>query len=334
MICSRTRAAPYTTPLIGSPGINQAFIKAILARVQVCVEEALMNQQEASLGVGSATLPHLVYNHRLLTRNYKAISAWLGVPANEVLAPEGPIDPQFTLITLRDRAGFPLCLLWSFAADFHFPAGSQISSGIPGQVQKAIDERLGHHIPVFYLPGCGGNTTFTWEADKTVDALASAVMAVYLETPCDPNIGLGCAIESVVLPVRDYSQLWQEADIELKYPQSLASYRQELELLQKENPRAIPTRVKAFRLGQFGVVGFPGMPFVEFALQVKERSTFANTLVIGNQGGDIGLVIPRQSFEAGGYEAWPARSALVGPGGGEFLAEIASQLLAELCQPW
>lgn len=334
VVCSRTRAAPCTTPLIGVQGINREFIESLFERVPVCVERALMNLQEASLGAGKAILPHLVYNHRLMTRNYKAISAWLGVPINEVLEPEGPTDPCFTVITLRDKAGFPICLLWNFAADFHFEPGNRISSGIPGEVQKVVDARLGRHIPLFYLPGCGGNISFTWDESRTVDALASAIIAVYLETPCDPYIGLGSSAESMILPVRDYSQLWQEADIELKYPQGIALYQQELAWLQREGPRAISTQVKAFRLGRFGLVGFPGMPFVEFALQVKDKSAFAHTLVAGSVGGDIGLIIPRQSFEAGGYETWPARSALVASGGGEFMVEMASRLLANLYRSW
>jgi len=334
VICSRTRAAPSTTPLIGAPEVNQAFIAALLERVPACAEKALSQLQEASLGVGGVVLPHLVYNHRLLTRNYKAISAWLGVPPNEVLAPEGPTDPQFIVVTLRDSSGFPICLLWNFAADSHFEPANLISSGLAGKVQAAVDARLGRHVPLLYLPGCGGNVTFTWDEEKTVDVLASAVMAAYLETPCDPYIGLGCSAEAMALPVRDYSQLWLEADIELKYPQSLDWYRQELALLQKESPRAVPARVKAFQLGRIGLAALPGMPFVEFALQLKERSKFAHTLVAASADGDIGLVIPRQSFEAGGYEAWVARSAKVGPGGGEFMAEVAGRLLKDLYRSW
>ena len=313
--------------------MDQVYLKTLLERVPGCVEQALKSRQEASLGAGEATLPHLVYNHRLMTRNYKAISAWLGIPPNEVLASEGPTDPSFNVLTLLDQRGFPLCLLWNFSADFHFPLDHLISSGLPGLVQETVDERLGRHVPLLYLPGCGGNISFTWDLDKSCEAVSSAVISVYLETPCDPTITLGYAAERMVLPIQDYSQLWQEADIELKYPQALETYRQELASFQQTGELAVPAQVKVFRLGRFGLVGLPGLPFVAFALQIKPESAFTWTVVVGNAGGDVGFVVPRKSFEGGGYETWLARSAQIGPGGGEFMAWVASQMLAELSKP-
>jgi neutral ceramidase len=77
-------------------------------------------------------------------------------------------------------------------------------------------------------------------------------------------------------------------------------------------------------------VGLPGMPFVEFALGIKEKSPMQETVVAGNANGHVGYVITREAFAHGGYEAWPARSAKVGPGGGEFMADEAVGLLNEL----
>jgi neutral ceramidase len=330
LICSHTRGAPYTTPVVGWGGVNEGYVAEVMAQVPEVVEAAKDGLQDASLGVGHVVLPHLVYNHRLMTRNMRAITAWMGVPRDEVMAPEGPVDPEFSVLVVRDSRGYPMSMLWSFAADNRFSEDDQVSADLPYLVQEELDARMGRHVPSLYLAGCGGNVSFAQGLDETVDAVASAVMVAQLETPCDPLIKLGYAREKMVLPIRDYAQFWSEADIELKNPQAVGAYAEELRVLREEGVEAVPTMVQAFRLGRFGLVGLPGMPFVEFALGIKEKSPMQETVVAGNANGHVGYVITREAFAHGGYEAWPARSAKVGPGGGEFMADEAVGLLNEL----
>jgi neutral ceramidase len=332
VFCSHTRGAPYTTPVVGWPGVNDPYVADVVERVPGVVVEAQARLEEASLGMGRAVLPHLVYNHRLETRNMKTISAWMGIPRDEVLQPEGPTDPEFSVLVVRDTRGRPFCLLWSIAADNRFAQDRLISADLPYAVQRELDARLGRRVVSMCLPGCAGNISFRYGLGETADAVASAVMAVQLETPCDPMIRLASRREKMLLPIRDYSQFWSQWDIELKYPQALEAYAQEVALLQSEGAQAVATSVQAFRLGRFALVGLPGMPFVEFALEIKEQSPFQRTLVASNAGGYVGYLITQAAFERGGFEAWPARSARVGPGGGEFVAERALGLLQSLAR--
>jgi len=332
VVSSNTRGGPYTAPVVGWPAVDEAYLAEVVARVPAVAVEAKARLEDASLGLGHAVLPHLVYNHRLMTRNMKAITAWVGVPKNEVMAPEGPTDPEFSVLVVRDARGFPLCLLWNMAADNRFARDDQITADLPGLVQAEVDGRVGRHLPSLYLGGCGGNVSYVGGLDEVVDAVASAVMAVQLDTPCDPLIKLGCAMEKVILPIRDYSRFWSEWDIQLKWPQAAPAFAQEVALMQKEAALAVPTSLRAWRLGQFGLVGLPGVPFVEFALEIKEQSPFRGTVVAGNAGDHVGIVTTRRAFDGEGFEAWTARSAKVGPGGGEFLAEQAVGLLQRLAR--
>jgi hypothetical protein len=330
VLCSYTRGAPYTTARVGGPELNQAYLEKIIKDVPEAVAQAQHSLQDASLGAGHVLLPHLIYNHRLMTRNMKAVTAWLGVPKNEVLEPEGPVDPEFCEIVIRDNEGFPICLLWNFPAEIRDIDDDLISAGLPGLVQNEVDARLGKHVPVLCLAGCSSNISYTRKLDDCVDSISSAVIAAYLETSCDPSIRLGAAVEKVVLPIRDYSQFWSKPNIELKCPELTDVYHREMELLQKEGAVAISTKVQVFRLGWFALVGLPGTPFDEIALNIKSESPATLTLVAGGCGGDIGHVITRQAFADEGFETWTARSARVGMGGGEFLAEQAVKLSRSL----
>ena len=380
VVCSHTREGPSTphggtppprrrvrqagpsgatTPVVGQAQVagkytrfvescNGEYTREVAAKAADAVGLALAMLEDASLGLGYAVLPHLIFNHRLMTRNRKAITAWMGVPRDEVLEPEGPIDPQFSVFVVRDGRGHPVCLLWSFAADLrydsgnplhdstnrvYFPAGenaAHISAGLPYYVQQAVDERIGRHVPSLYLSGCGGDVSFTHGLERSADAVASAVMAVQLETPCDPVIRLGCARERVILPIRDYSQFWSRHDIELKYPQAVEAFAREVTLLQAQGAHAVPAAVQAFRLGRFALVGLPGLAFAGLALDIKGSSPAKGTVVAGNLDGQAGYLLPRAAFDHGGFEAWPSRSSPVGAGGAEFVSEVANSLLRGL----
>jgi hypothetical protein len=330
IICSHTRCAPYSAVGVGSTGLDQNFLTLVKGKLLQAVEQAVTALQPAALGVGKVTLPHLIYNHRLLTRNMKAISAWLGVPKNEVLAPEGATDPDLSVIVVRDGHGFPLCLLWSYAADHRPKSSGAISAGLPGLVQAQIDARLGRHIPLVYLAGCGGSTSYIQGEGASADAVASGVIAAYLETSGDPSLRLSCADEAVIVPVRDSREFWAQADIQLKYPAVEAVFAKEAELMQASGERAVKTRVQVFRLGRFALVGLPGIPFAGFGLAIKAASPAGETVVAANNGGYLGVVATREAFAAGGYETWASRANKVGPGAGEFLVERAVELLKGL----
>jgi neutral ceramidase len=330
LVSSHTRGAPYTTDVVGWTSIDEVYTRELVEQVCDLVASAQANQEDAALGVGHATLPHLIYNHRLMTRNMKAVTAWLGIPKNEVLAPEGPIDPEFSVVVVRNHKGHPICLLWNFAADIRLQPDDRISAGLPGLVQEEVDRRLERHVPCLYLPGCGGNISYINDLEASVDAVASAIMAVQLETSCDPSIKLTSVSERMILPIRDYSQFWSRSDIAVKLPEAVETYAQEVAMLQQQGAHAVSTLMKAFQLGRFVLIGLPGIPFVEFALTIKAGSPFNWTIVAGNTGGYLGYVIPRAAFQHGGFETWPARSARIGPGGGEFMATEAMKCLQEL----
>ena len=193
-----------------------------------------------------------------------------------------------------------------------------------------MDERSGRHIICLYVPGCGGNVSYVHDLERTADLVTSGVMAVQLETSCDPDIKLSARSQRLILPVRDYQQYWSRSDIALKHPDAVDLYAREVEALQTEGAQAAASTIQVFQLGPFAVVGMPGMPFVELALDVKLQSPFRGTVVVANINGYQGFVPTRRAFDHGGAETWPSRADRIGPGAGEFMVEQASGLLAEL----
>jgi len=85
------------------------------------------------------------------------------------------------------------------------------------------------------------------------------------------------------------------------------------------------TEVQALAIGDdLAIVGLPGEIFADLGLDLRARSPFPYTLVLGLANEAIGYVPSRHAYAEGGYE--PTSSRLQ-PGGGERLVAEALALL-------
>jgi len=72
---------------------------------------------------------------------------------------------------------------------------------------------------------------------------------------------------------------------------------------EKQEP-SVRAEIQALRLDDAVLVTFPGEVFVEIALEVKRRSPFSKTLVVGlaNAGETGGYLPTKETFSEGDYE--------------------------------
>ena len=88
------------------------------------------------------------------------------------------------------------------------------------------------------------------------------------------------------------------------------------------------TEVQALAFGgDLAVVGLPGEIFAELGLDLRARSPFPHTLVLGLANDAIGYMPTQRAYEEGGYE--PTASRFLA-GSGERLVEEALALLKDL----
>jgi len=72
-----------------------------------------------------------------------------------------------------------------------------------------------------------------------------------------------------------------------------------------ERPEAtLDVTVQAIRIGDFAVCGIPFEVFVEIGLDLKKRSPFPQTMVIGLANGRHGYLPTPAHHKLGGYETW------------------------------
>ena len=85
-------------------------------------------------------------------------------------------------------------------------------------------------------------------------------------------------------------------------------------LLVEQEPVEQPTPIMAMGIGDLGLVGLPSEAFVEYGLQIKERSPFANTMTVELANDYIGYTPTDKALGEGSYESRLARSAKASAG--------------------
>ena len=350
MTCSHTHVAPSMLPTLhtyrrafnpkwdeAAIARERAWVGVVIETIAAAVSEAKSRLQEASIGVATADLPWLIFNRRRHTRNYGVWTHWMRIPQDQAYAPEGPIDPDFGLFVVRDARHRPLCLLWNLTGHNSFNFGDQYAADLPYTVQRALDERLGEHVPCLYTPGCSGNTNYfdygqPGGLEKATEEVASAIMAIYREACTLPEVKLGARKAELFFAQRDVSRYWWKHDIETKYSGWTNYGPLEVERFQRERQEneTYQTDVMAMRLGDAALVGLAGEMFVEFQMMIKERSPFRRTYVASYANDYGGYVATRRAFLGGSYEVWPSLNARIGREGGYLMVDKAVEMLEEL----
>ena len=78
------------------------------------------------------------------------------------------------------------------------------------------------------------------------------------------------------------------------------------------------------QLGPVAFIPFPGEPFSEIVLRLREQSPFQHTLCASTTNGSLGYFVTRESLHRGGYEVWVGKAY-----GAYILAENIDDVLIE-----
>jgi len=89
----------------------------------------------------------------------------------------------------------------------------------------------------------------------------------------------------------------------------------------------VTAELQALRIGDLALVGVPGEFFVELGLEVKARSPFPHTLVVGLANGSVGYLPTREACELGGYESVATQFRV---GTGEMVRDRCLEMLQSL----
>ena len=242
------------------------------------------------------------------------------------------------MLRIERSDGTPLAGLVNFAC--HAVCGGNedtlyaLSADWPGQARAAFAELLGG--PMMYVSGCWGDQVPRWRQGNSRERVGKTVGAEAAHVWCGIDdmrgeLPLGVTRRSLALPPNTRIPSAAEARARLAAmpdPEGEgAIWERCCVMLAEEIEAGLAAEIWAMRLGDLGLVGIPGEPLAEIGMQIKQRSPFRCTMVVGLANGSMAYFPTDDAIHAGGYESeWSP----VGHGTERMLVETGLELLQEL----
>lgn len=339
LAATHSHSAPPSNVLEGDPAAV-AYRKLLIEGIAESIVQANAALRPATVGHGAHALPEEVFNRRWFLKpgqmqpnpfgEMDRVKMNPGTSPDVLDRPAGPTDPDITVLSVQDaKSRKPLALLASYS--LHYVGGTpraMVSADYYGEFARLMPSRLraGEEFVAMMANGTSGdinNIPFlvtrppreTFEqirivAQKAADAAWHARAGIETHQADAP---LGMLQREVTLKVRRPTPEQMERakavlavkdEAELaKLPRLAEAYaRRTLSLAEAGETLSVP--VQALRIGDLAVCAIPFETFAEIGLELKRRSPFARTMVIGIANGYNGYLPTPEQHALGGYETW------------------------------
>lgn len=339
LICStHTHSAPSSNSQSG-PAPAVAYRKRILQGIADSIIAAHAALRPARIGTAVHPLPEEVFNRRWFLKPGKMPANPFGkmdlVKMNPGTSPDvldrpaAPTDPDMTILSVQDTSRRPLALFANYS--LHYVGGvprAQVSADYFGEFARLMPSRLrgGEDFVAMMSNGTSGdinNIPFLvnrpprepYEQIRIVAAKAAdtAWLAFRKIEQHEANVSLGMRERVIELDYR------KPSDEELAEAKAVLAITDETEkanlprlaenyarntLRAAEREGRLSIKLQAIRIGDLAVCGIPFETLVEIGLELKDRSPFTPTMVIGLANGRHGYLPTPEQHRLGGYETW------------------------------
>jgi hypothetical protein len=323
-----------TTPAIIS--YHQVFVDG-LADAIVRAHAAL---RPAQVGAAADPLPEEVFNRRWYVKPGKMplnpfgrmdqVKTNPGTSPDVIDHPAGPTDPDITVISVLDPKRKAITLFANYS--LHYVGGippAQISADYYGEFARLMPSRLHgdenfvammsngtsgdiNNIPfgvnrpprepfeqVRIVAGKAADTA--WRAHRKIAQFSSDIPLRMLQReitlkyrrPTPEEV----ADAKSILAIKD-------KDAIAKLPHLATDYARRTISAAERTDATLTVQLQAIRIGDLAVCGIPFETFVETGLDLKKRSPFPLTMVIGLANGKHGYLPTPEQHKLGGYETW------------------------------
>lgn len=347
----------------GSP--EAAYRQRLLDGLVESIVKAHETRRPAAAGAAGHPLPEEVFNRRWHLKPGKMtpnpfgkmdeVRMNPGTNPDTLDRPAAPTDPDFLVLSIQDEKRQQIALYASYALHYvgATPPG-QVSADYFGEFARLMPSRLrGDGAMVAMLAnGASGdinNIPFTVTrppretfeqvrivAQKAADAAWFAHRKIESH---EKNPKLGMIERQVELRYR------RPADEDIAAARKVfgTTVKEEIEALPRlaqhyaasviaaaeRAEETITVPVQAIRVGDFAICGLPFEVLVEIGLEIREKSPFGETMIIGLANGRYGYLPNPKQHALGGYETWIGTNT-VEVDSSEILTKHLLEMLAEL----
>jgi hypothetical protein len=300
---SHTHQAPTMETYDGARNEFAEKVTETIGRI-ICEAAAATKPVRIGVGVGEADLAH---NRRRRLPDGRIAMQWRNVERDAT----SPVDKEYTVIRLDTAEGKPLAVLFQYACHpvVLGPDHLQYSADYVGGACAAVEKELG--APCLFLQGgCGNINPYVdktpvneggIEAMRAMGAELGALLVATAEK-IEPAAAEHPSLrfEQRVVPLR---VRWDLQNPEVSGLLSRV-YGQRFDLYLKRRLQSgmVPATLTTIIIDDtIALVGMPGEVFVDFQLDLKQRSPIEHTLLVGYSNGYHAYFPTIADAAAGGY---------------------------------
>lgn len=336
---THTHSAPPSNATEGS-NAAVAYRKLLIEGIADVVIKAQQALRPAEIGYASHPLPDEVFNRRWYLKPGKMPLNPFGemdqVKMNPGTSPEvldrpaGPTDPDVSVLAVRSTTSRkPVAIFANYT--LHYVGGvpkGVVSADYYGEFARLMPTRVrgGEEFVAIMSNGASGdinNIPFlvtrpprepfeqigivarkaadaAWFAWKDIDSYERTARLGMIEREITLRVRRPTAAQmeraQEIVAIKDEAEL-------AKLPRLADVYARRTLALAKSG-ETIRVTLQALHCGDLAMVAIPFETFVEIGLNLKKRSPFPRTIVVGIANGYHGYLPTPQQHSLGGYETW------------------------------
>lgn len=350
----------------GQEPLRAAYIDKLISGPIEAIVKAYAAAKPAVLECGSAIQATPVsFNRRSVMRD-GSVKTWQSHDNPEVVRAAGPIDPEISLLNVRDEAGKSLGILSNFALHLDTVGGLKWSADYPFFIEQSLRKAAGSEVVSIFGTGCCGDINHVNprskernKADFIGNSIGESIRKQLGQLKRLERTDLVVKSRIIRLPLQDATKEEVANSIKIldaanrkekvEFLDHVTAYKKLiLDQLRHREPHAntaahitwglsralagvgetLPVDVTVMTLGSdVAIVCLPGEVFVELGLAIKQGSPFRTTLVIELSNSVESIYVPNRAAYAGG--SYEVTNSNLQPGAGEMLVETALSLLRE-----
>lgn len=348
--CTHTHTGPSAVPALGTPE-DPEYAQSLVQKIVDVFALARSARVPAEIAYASGDVQEEVHNRRWHMKD-GSVQMNPGFENPNAVKPAGPVDPQLGLLIARDPVSKkPLALYANLA--LHYVGSEQstwVSADYFGYFAEAMQRIAGANFLVMMANGTQGNINnldfkkphrTTRGPYHQIERVANVIAAEAWKAwniLREEDFKEEGVVDGKITYVPFHSR--KPTDEELEKARKIYAdkdnvefmdwiYARELVLL-TESPMDYEVPVHALRVNDVGIAGLHGEVFVEIGLDIKARSPFQNTMVVGLANGSTGYIATDQALDEGSYETRLCRHVHSPKGTGKLWTDTAVNDFKEL----
>ena len=317
-----------------------AYRQVMLEGISQAIIRAHASLRPAAVGAAARPLTHEVFNRRWYLKpgkmppnpfgEYDQVKMNPGTSPDVLDRPAGPTDPDISVLSVVDAKRKPLALFANYSLHYvgGTPAG-QVSADYYGEFARLMPSRLGagegfvaamsngtsgdiNNVP--FLVGRPPRAPFEQIRIVAGEAADVAWKAYRDIEKHEKDVVLGVRQRLVTLKYRKPTKeqlLYAQAILAIKDKEAIArlprlaqDYAARTLSAANRPEETVDVILQTIRVGDAVLCAVPFETFAETGLELKQKSPFGRTIVIGIANGKHGYLPTPRHHELGGYETW------------------------------